>query len=57
MGDGILITPSVLRVQDKVTQASERSILARGLATNRVYDLSIAEATRNARKEASGKIV
>jgi hypothetical protein len=38
-------------------QASERSILASGLATNRIHDLSIAEATRNARKEASSKIV
>jgi hypothetical protein len=53
----IPITPSVLRVQDKVSQASERSILAGGLATNYIHDLSIAEATRNARKEASSKIV
>ena len=53
----IPITPSVLRVQDKVSQASERSILAGGLATNRIHDLSIAEATRNARKEASSKII
>jgi len=53
----ILITPSVLRVQDKVSQASERSMLARALSTNRVHDLSIAEAARKERKEASSKIV
>jgi hypothetical protein len=50
-------TPSVLRVQDKVAQAAERSILAGALATNRVHDLSIAEAARKERKEASGKVV
>ena len=53
----IPITPSVLRVQDKVAQASERSMLARALATNRVHDLSIAEAARKERKEASSKVV
>jgi hypothetical protein len=53
----ILITPSVLQVQDKVSQASEWSMLARALSTNRVYDLSIAEAARKERKEASSKIV
>jgi hypothetical protein len=53
----IPITPSVLRVQDKVAQAAERSILARALSTNRIYDLSIAEAARKERKEASGKAV
>jgi hypothetical protein len=53
----IPITPSVLRVQDKVAQAAERSILAGALATNRVHDLSIAEAARKERKEASGKVV
>ena len=40
-----------------MAQASERSILAGGLATNRIHDLSIAEAARNARAEASSKIV
>jgi hypothetical protein len=53
----IPITPSVLRVQDKVSQASERSMLAGALATNRVHDLTIAEAARKERKEASGKVV
>ena len=51
------ITPSVLRVQDKVAQAAERSILAGALATNRIHDLSIAEAARKERKEASSKVV
>ena len=53
----IPITPSVLRVQDKVSQASERSMLAGALATNRVHDLTIAEAAQKERKEASGKVV
>jgi hypothetical protein len=53
----IPITPSVLRVQDKVSQASEQSMLARALSTNKVHDLSIAEAARKERKEASSKIV
>ena len=53
----ILITPSVLQVQDKVAQASERSMLVGALATNKVHDLSIAEAARKERKEASGKVV
>jgi hypothetical protein len=51
------ITPSVLRVQDKISQASERLMLAGALSTNRVYDLLIAEAARKERKEASSKIV
>jgi hypothetical protein len=53
----IPITLSVLQVQDKVAQALERSMLARALATNRVYDLSIAEAACKERKEASSKVV
>jgi hypothetical protein len=53
----IPITPSVLQVQDKVAQALERSMLAGAFATNRVYDLSIAEAARKERKEASSKVV
>jgi hypothetical protein len=40
----ILITLLVLRVQDKVAQAIEQSILVGALATNRIHDLSIAEA-------------
>jgi hypothetical protein len=53
----IPITPSVLRVQDKVAQAAEQLILASALATNRIHDLSIAEAARKERKEASSKVV
>ena len=56
--DGILVTLLVIRVQDKVEQASQRSILARALATNRVLDLSIVEKARQARKDSRGnKIV
>jgi hypothetical protein len=47
----------MLQRQDKVAQAAERSILAGALATNRIHDLSIAEAARKERKEASGKVV
>ena len=57
MEGDIPITPLVLRVQDKVSQASERSMLARALSTNRVHDLTIAEAARKERKEASDKVV
>jgi hypothetical protein len=53
----ILIIPLVLQVQDKVLQALEQSMLARALSTNKVHDLSIAEAACKERKEASGKIV
>jgi hypothetical protein len=53
----ILITPSVLRVQDKVAQATERLILAGALATNRIHNLSITEAAHKERKEASSKVV
>jgi hypothetical protein len=47
----------VLRVQDKVAQATKRLMLARALATNKIHDLSIAEAARKERKEASSKVV
>jgi hypothetical protein len=53
----IPITPSVLRVQDKVTQAVEQSMLAGALTTNKVYNLSIAEAACKEKKEASSKVV
>jgi hypothetical protein len=52
--DGILVTPLVIRVQDKVEQASQRSILASILITNRVHDLSIIEKARAARKDPKG---
>jgi hypothetical protein len=53
----IPITLLVLRVQDKLSQASERSMLVGAFSTNRVHDLLIAEAACKERKEASGKIV
>jgi hypothetical protein len=40
-----------------VAQALEQLMLARALATNRIHDLSIAEAARKERKEASSKVV
>jgi hypothetical protein len=57
MEGDIPITPSVLQVQDKVSQALEQSMLAGALATNQVHDLTIAETARKERKEASGKVV
>jgi hypothetical protein len=53
----IPITLSVLRVQDKVAQAAKQLILAGALTTNRIHDLSIAEAVCKERKEASSKVV
>jgi hypothetical protein len=55
--NGIPITPSVLRIQEKVEAASERSILASALARQRVLDLGLAGKERLARKEGAGKIV
>jgi hypothetical protein len=52
--DGIPVTPLVIRVQDKVEQALQRSILAGALATNRVHDLSVAEKARAAKKNLKG---
>jgi hypothetical protein len=46
----ILITPLVLQVQDKVIQASEWLMFAKALVTNKIHDLSIAEAARKERK-------
>jgi hypothetical protein len=53
----ILITLLVLRVQDKVSQASEQLMLARALSTNKVHDLLIAKTPCKERKKASSKIV
>jgi hypothetical protein len=55
--NSIPITPSVLRVQEKVEAASERSILASALARQRVLDLGLAEKERLARKEGASKII
>jgi hypothetical protein len=56
--NGIPITLSVLRVQDKIEGASQRSILSGALAKNRVLDLGLAEAERLKRKDKdSNKIV
>jgi hypothetical protein len=55
--EGIPLTPSVLRVTQKVNKASETSILKGTLSTHRLFDLSNAEAARKRRKEESGKVV
>ena len=49
--NGTPITPSVLRVQEKVEGAAERSMLSGALAKQRVHDLSIAEQEREKRKD------
>jgi C-terminal processing protease CtpA/Prc len=54
---GAPITPSVVRVQDKIKKASETSMLTRALSTNRLQDLTIAEDARKSQKDASGKVV
>jgi hypothetical protein len=51
---GVPLTPSVMRLQDKVEKASMTSIHAAAFSTNRIHDLSIAEAARKKRKESSG---
>jgi hypothetical protein len=51
------ITPSVIRVADKIEKASEASMLAGALSTHRLHDLASAEAMRKRLKESSGKIV
>jgi DDE superfamily endonuclease len=54
---GVPLTPSVVRVAEKVEKASETSILRGALSTHRLYDLSDAEVARKRRKEESGKVV
>jgi vacuolar-type H+-ATPase subunit E/Vma4 len=54
---GVPITPSVVRVQDKIEKASETSMLTGALSTNRLRDLTIAEDARKSQKDASGKVV
>jgi hypothetical protein len=54
---GVPITPSVVRVAERVEKASETSILRGALSTHRLHDLSDAEAARKRRKEESSKVV
>jgi hypothetical protein len=54
---GTPITPSMVRVQDKIEKASETSMLTGALSTNLLRDLTIAEDARKSRKDTSGKIV
>jgi len=46
-----------LRYLALANRAQVRAVTAEALATNRIHDLSIAEATRKERKKASGKVV
>ncbi len=55
--NGIPVTPTVVRVQDKVEAASQRSILSGTLAKQRVHDLGLVEAVQQKRKVDSGKVV
>jgi len=54
---GVPLTPSVVRVAEKVEKASETSMLRGALSTHRLLDLSDAEVARKRRKEESGKVV
>jgi hypothetical protein len=54
---GAPLTPSVVRVAEKVEKASETSILRGALSTHRLLNLSDAEVARKRRKEESGKVV
>ena len=54
---GVPLTPSVVRVTEKVKKASETSILRGALLTHRLYDLSDTEVARKRRKEESSKVV
>src|SRR5258708_26620677 len=54
---GVPLTPSVVRVAEKVEKASETSMLRGALSTHRLLDLSDAEVARKRRKEESGKFV
>jgi hypothetical protein len=56
--NGTPITPSVKRVQEKVEGATERSMLSRALAKQRVHDLSLAAQEREKRDDRdNGRIV
>ena len=50
---GVPITPSVLRVQEKVEGTAERSMLSGALAMQRIYDLNLAAVERQKRGERS----
>jgi hypothetical protein len=54
---GVPLTPSVVRVAEKVEKASETSMLRGALSTHRLLDLGDAEVARKRRKEESGKVV
>jgi hypothetical protein len=53
----VIISPDTVSRDIPGRYTLEQLMLARALSTNRVHDLSIAEAARKERKEASGKIV
>jgi hypothetical protein len=54
---GVPLTPSVVRVAEKVEKASETSMLRGALSTHRLLDLGDEEVARKRRKEESGKVV
>lgn len=53
----IPLTPSVLRVADKVEKAAETSMLRGALSTHRLHDMTEAENARKKRKQQNGKVV
>jgi DDE superfamily endonuclease/Tc5 transposase DNA-binding domain len=54
---GIPLSPTVLRVSEKVEKAAQSSMLSGALSKHRLQDLANAEAARKKLKEGSGKIV
>jgi hypothetical protein len=56
--NGILITPSIKHVQEKVEGIAEQSILSGALVKQRVHDLSLAEQEREKRNDRdNGRII
>jgi hypothetical protein len=51
------LTPSVVRVAEKVEKASETSMLRGALSTHRLLDLGSTEVARKRRKEESSKVI
>lgn len=53
----IPLTPTVLRISDKIEKATETSMLRGALSTHRLHDMIEAEQARKKGKEESGKVI
>ena len=54
---GAPITPSVIRIAEKIEKAAETSMLSGALSKHRLQDMATTEAACKKRKEGSGKVV